>query len=191
MLIALIGSHGTGKTTVFDAIKKIRPQWQYFSEGVRHQVPAFGFTDPHQIVGEIGIGAFELMNINSWSIIDPQVNSLFNRKIPTFMDRSPIDNYAYYLTLKGENDVKFEKLVRGMAKHYAGIIDLFVYFPIGIFPLKGDDMRPDDKEYQKRLDQNFREALKELGIPESKIYALKAITVKGRVEEILALTKKG
>ncbi len=76
MIIALTGAHGTGKTTVFDVLKKKYPSFVYFTEGVRHQVPAFGYSNPYDIVNEIGIGAFELMNINSWSIIDPKSNSL-------------------------------------------------------------------------------------------------------------------
>ncbi len=94
MILALVGTHGTGKATVFDRLKALRPSWQYFSEAVRHQMPAFGYRNAYEVVDEVGIGAFELANINAWSVLDPGVNSLFRTDVTTIIDRSPVDNYA-------------------------------------------------------------------------------------------------
>jgi len=188
MILALTGSHGTGKTTIFEAIKAGCPDYLYFSEGVRHQVPAFGYSDPHKIVDEIGIGAFELMNINSWSVIDYKVNTALDLKTTIITDRSSIDNYGYYLTLKNKSvDSKVEKLVKNMARYYASLIDIFVYFPIGVFPLKADNMRSGDEDYQNRLDENIMKTFSEFEVPQSKIYRLKPTTVEERVNEILKL----
>ena len=186
MLISLMGSHGTGKTSVFDIIRNKNPQWQYFTEGVRHQVPSFAYEDPYKIIEEVGVGGFQLMNINSWSVIDPGVNSILDPRKNIVTDRSSIDNYAYYLDLKNtKQDFDSEKLIKGMAKHYASFVDLFVYFPIGLFPLEGDNMRPDDIDYQKRINEQIQVAFNELEVPSSKIHKLESIDLDERVTEVL------
>lgn len=188
MIISLIGSHGTGKTAVFSALKTIRPDFNYFSEGVRKQVPAFGFKTPYEIVEKFGIGTFEVMNINSWSVIDPQINSALDPRKTVITDRSAIDNYAYYLALrKTETDLELEEFIKNMVKHYSGLVDIFVYFPIGIIPLEGDDMRPEDKEYQEEVDKYLKESFDILGINKLKMHTLKSITIKERASEILDL----
>jgi len=186
--MSLVGSHGVGKTKVYNLIKERNPSWQCFSEGVRHQVPSFGYEDPYKILDEIGIGAFELMNINSWSVVDPKVNTTLDPRINILTDRSSVDSFGYYLALrKSQADFDVGGLVKGMAKYYASLVDIFVYFPIGPFPLKGDKMRPNDKEYQKLVDEKILVAFKELGVPESKIHRLRSVKIDERVEEVLKL----
>lgn len=188
MIIALIGAHGTGKTSVFNALKTKRPNFLYFSEGTRHQTTVFGYANPYQIVDEVGIGTFEAMNINSWSVIDRKVNTVLDAKKTIITDRSAIDNYGYYLTLKkGRKDVLLGTFIKKMAKHYVSLIDIFIYFPVGVFVLKNDKMRLGDEAYQKKLDKNMRKALSELGIPKAKIHELKSVKIKDRVDEILNL----
>src|SRR3989338_6977457 len=123
MVIALIGSHGTGKTTVFfEEMRKQRPDLIYFSEGVRHQSPAFGYGDPEGVCEKYGVGAFGLMNMNSWSVIDPKHNTTLDQHAVVVCDRSALDNYAYYLALRNtEEDFKFEPLLAGMARHYVSL----------------------------------------------------------------------
>lgn len=189
MLLSLIGAGGTGKTEVFKKIKEKHPGWQYFTEGVRHQVPAFGYNNPYEIVDKLGIAAFELMNINSWSVIDPKVNTILNPKVNIVTDRSSIDNYAYYLLHRiSKQDFEAETLIRNMAKYYASLTDIFVYFSIGKIPLVSDNMRPESLEYQQKIGLKIDQAIKQLDIPESKIYPLNSISLNERVEEILLLS---
>ncbi len=185
MLLSLIGSHGTGKTSVFNVLKEKHPGWQYFTEGVRHQVPAFGHQSPYNLVADYGIGVFEVMNINSWSVIDSKVNPMINGSVPIITDRSAVDNLAYFLTEKRiPLDVVVEPLVRAMAQHYASLVDRFVYFPIGVFPLVGDEMRKNDLKHQRDVDRNVVGALQELKISGAKVHLLQAKSIKERMEEI-------
>ena len=77
-----------------------------------------------------------------------------------------------------------------MAKHYSSLIDIFVFFPIGVFPLIKDEMRPGSKEYQIKHNANMIRAFEELKIPKNKIHLLKSKSVDKRVEEILELIIK-
>ena len=186
MFLSLIGAGGTGKSEVFKKIKEKHPEWQYFTEGVRHQVPAFGYKNPYEIVNELGIAAFELMNINSWSVIDHKVNTTLNPEVNIIADRSAIDNYAYYLSHRvSEQDFDAETLIRNMAKYYASLSDFFVYFPTGKIPLVGDNMRPESYLYQAQIDRKIKQAIKKLEVPESKIYHLKSVDLEERVDEVL------
>lgn len=186
MITALIGSHGTGKSTVFEELKPHIPEANFFTEGVRHQTPSFGYDNPYQLIGKFGVGAFELVNINSWSVIDPGVNSLLSKTDVVITDRSAVDNYAYFLTLAAsEEDLKLLPLIRNMARHYASLVDKYIYFPTGNIELVGDDMRPSDIEYQERVASNIELALDELGVPESKVHQLGSIIVSERVKEVL------
>jgi len=188
MIIALIGSHGTGKTTIFNIIKDKYPKFQYFSEPTRHQTTALGYNSPYEIVEKFGIGTFELMNINSWSVIDPKINTTLDINRPIITDRSALDNYSYYLTLRNsEYDFYTADLIKEMTKYYCSLIDLFIYFPVGIFELVGDEMRIDNTKHQIDVDNNLVLAFKELDIPKSKVYTLKSISINDRTNEILKL----
>ncbi len=187
MIIALIGSHGTGKTSVCKVLKKKKPEYAYFTEGVRHQVLKFGYKDPFQIAEKFGIGAFELMNVNSWSVIDSDANTLLAKNRTVITDRSALDNYAYFLALKKAPDKKVAELVKRMCKHYAGLVDKFIYFPVGAITLKGDDMRPEDADFQKKVDQCIRKAIRELGVNKNKVYVIKKGSPEMRTEEVMRI----
>ncbi|HLF54792.1 MAG TPA: AAA family ATPase [Candidatus Nanoarchaeia archaeon] len=189
--ISLIGSHGTGKTTIFDKIKEQRPELRYFRESVREFVPALGYASPWDLVREFGIGPFELMNMNSWAVMDPAQNSLLQQNDTIVTDRSAIDNFAYYLTLcTGQTDFDVEELLKRMGQYYASLTTKFVYFPIGAIPLKGDDMRPSDSDLQRRVDENISRAFRILRVPEQKVHLLKSTTIDGRTKEVLEVIAK-
>ena len=189
MTIALCGSLGTGKSTVLEEMQEIRPDWVYFKENVRHQTKAFGYKNPWEIEKLASPEAFELMNMNSFSVIDPEMNPLIIGK-KAFIDGGPANIFAYYL-LDRKTPVNrgAEEVMTRMGKYYAGLIKMFVYFPIGAIPLVGDGMRPDDPKYQKRIDQAIEETFKRLKIPTKRIHLLRATSIEDRVKEIMQLVR--
>lgn len=189
MLVALTGTHGVGKTSVFERLKFLCPEAAFFSEAVRHQMKAFGFGHPiNDFCRTYGIGAFELMNMNAWSVIDPAVNTLIATKRLVITDRCTVDSIAYYLAMRSTViDSLFERPVLSIARHYASLYDRFVYFPCNVFPLVGDEMRPDDAAFQQKVDACLWQAFELLEIPERKIHRLQATDVDGRVDEMLKI----
>lgn len=189
MLVALTGTHGVGKTSVFEPLKFLCPEAAFFSEAVRHQMKAFGFGHPiNDFCRTYGIGAFELFNMNAWSVIDPEVNTLITTKRLVITDRCTVDSIAYYLAMRSTViDSLLERPVLSIARHYASLYDLFVYVPRGVFTLVGDEMRPDDVVFQKRVDERISQAFELLDVPPSKVYRLTATSVEDRVKEVLAL----
>jgi len=187
MIIALIGSHGTGKTTVFNRLRTELPASHFFSEPVRHQMPKFGYKNPYEFIEKHGIAAFELMNMNNWNVIDPAVNtSLHESRL--LVERSAVDNYAYYLALRStEFDYSAESVLKRMAQYYASLVDLFIYFPVGKIPLKADQMRKSNREYQLTVDRHIRQILDEFDIPGHKIYEVQGLSVGERTAEIMRL----
>jgi len=189
MVTSLIGTHGTGKTTVFRELKQARPDWQFLPSPTRHQMKAFKYNDPYKLVDTIGVGQFQLMNMNAWSILDPQVNTALDITKPVITDRSAVDNFAYYLRLREFfSDFRLDCLLTEMARHYISLIDRFIVFPMGVFPLPDDrTIRRLHLSLQKDVDHKIKEVLEKFQVSSDKIYHLQSINVKDRVREILAL----
>ena len=189
--IALIGSHGTGKTTVFEELKKRKPDYKYFSSSVRHMMPILGYKNAWELTEKMGAGQFELMNMNSWAVIDPKQNTQLKMGDTVITDRSAVDCSAYYLTLRDKAaDYELCDVLKKIAKHYASLVTSFIYFPAGVFPLKGDEIRPNDERLQKKVDLNIPRALHWLDVPEKRLYHLRSATVEDRVEEVLGFVSR-
>lgn len=182
--ISLIGSHGTGKTTVYEAIRKRHPEFVYFTGPVRRLLPALGYTDIWQPIEAVGRAVFELVNMSAWARIDPELNTCLKSGDTIVTERSVVDSCAYYLTDAKERDLQFDGLLRRLAQHYASLTNRFVYFPAGIFSFKEDGVRP-GADFQRRVDASFPAALRFIGIPESKVHSLQSTTIEDRVEEVL------
>ncbi|WKZ29535.1 MAG: AAA family ATPase [Patescibacteria group bacterium] len=189
MLVALTGTHGVGKTSVFEPLKLLCPEAAFFSEAVRHQMKAFGFGHPiNDFCRTYGIGAFELMNMNAWSVIDPAVNTTLLPGRLVITDRCAVDSIAYYLAMRSTVfDSVLERPVLSIARYYASLYDRFVYFPCGVFPLVGDAMRPADAAFQQKVDACLWQAFDLLEVPERKIHRLQATDLDGRLNEMLSL----
>ncbi|MEK7545600.1 MAG: AAA family ATPase [Patescibacteria group bacterium] len=188
MHIGLIGSHGVGKTTALERLKTLRPDMTFHDENVRRLTEIFGLASPFDIVGQYGIGVLALASLNASSIADPAMNPGLDHRRHSVADRAGVDQLAYFLTLRDKPlDDQLEPLVRAAARRRVSLIDRFVYFPIGVFPLVGDAMRPVDLEIQRQVDIGIHKALIQLGIPRERVHRLQSTSVDERAEEILGL----
>jgi hypothetical protein len=72
-----------------------------------------------------------------------------------------------------------------MAQYYASLIDQFIYFPVNIIPLKADNMRIADTNYQLEVDKNILKTLDMFDIGGDRIHYLKSVSIADRTKEIL------
>lgn len=148
MRIALIGSHNTGKTTVFEMLKQDKDlAHYYFAPEPTHEIVDYDFK----------------INTESTDCSQLAMLSIYmeNMLLPnSIQDRCILDNYVYalYLHRKGiisNNIVKFIwKKVLNHIKEY----DYLFYFPIK-FPLRDNNFRSVNKEFQEDIDKIFRYVL--------------------------------
>ena len=187
--IALIGSHGTGKSTVVKGIRKeFGDRFGYIGELNRILVPQLGYKRPRDIVLESGIGDYVAAMIGAYSVIEEQFNCLNGDK-HLLLDRAPVDFLGYYQVYLKKNGQEPTPFVYKLAKIYMEKIDQFFYFPVGVIPLEADDMRPGgnkkEEQFQRAVDTEIRQAIKDLAINEGKIHYIQNIGIEERIEEAI------
>jgi len=151
MKIALIGPHGTGKTTIayeiVIALKKEGFDVEFLGETARQC--------PFPINKEITKKAQE------WIIYFQCLKEIEaeNKTDILICDRSIFDGYVYYSHFFGENEV-FENLVKEKAKEY----DLLIKVPIKEKYLIDDGLRDTDKKFQEEINNKFNFLLEKINI---------------------------
>ena len=148
MRVALIGSHNTGKTTVFEMLKQNKDLAHYY----------FAPEPTHEIVDcDFKINA-ESTDCSQLAMLSNYMENMLPQN--SIQDRCILDNYVYALYLNrkriiSNNVVKFIwKKVLNHVKEY----DYFFYFPIK-FPLQDNNFRSVNKEFQEEIDKIFRYVL--------------------------------
>lgn len=126
----------------------------YLDEATRVVMPQLGFNNPYDFVAEYGISYYESIIISQWSIV-PILYETVN--CPLILDRSPIDNLAYYYMLREENERKYESILVKLCQIYCKYIDSYLFIPSGVFDLKPDYMQV--KETQQELERIIKSLL--------------------------------
>jgi len=191
--IALIGSHGTGKTTVVIGVKKeFGDLFTYMGEINRILVPQMGYERPRQIVAENGIATYIAAMIGTYAVIEERFNILKENK-NILLDRSPVDFLGYYQVYLKRDGQEPSPFIYKLAKMYMDKIDKFFYFPTGVIPLVADDMRPGgdkgESNFQLAVDEEIKCALQNLKIEKSKIHHVQSRGIEERIKEVITLIK--
>ena len=183
--IALMGPHGTGKTTVYEALRKQRPDFSYFSTPEKYLLSGLKYKDSFDMIKKIGIGQFALMNISTWAAIDPIFNTTLEQKQTIIADGSMVETSAQYLVQRETSkDYELCDVLKRIAKYHAALITKFIYFPIGVLPIKTNETLPERSLLQK-IDENIPRAFGWLGVPDSIVHRLKSVSIEDRVREVL------
>ncbi|MAG79132.1 hypothetical protein CMI40_02035 [Candidatus Pacearchaeota archaeon] len=152
MKIALIGPHGTGKTTIAHELivklKKDGKNVEYLGE-IARQCP-------------FPINKNITKNAQEWIIFFQHIKELELKDKTDIIicDRSILDGYTYYYYLFGKNQL-LENFIKEKIKDY----DLLIKVPIREGYLKDDGVRDISKRFQEDIEIKFQELLKELNIP--------------------------
>ena len=171
--IGLTGSHSTGKTSVLNALKSVRGEYNYITEIARKfDIKAAG---ENRTQVQIDILRAQIIAENKY-----YSNGFIS-------DRTVIDNLAYFMAID-------EKCRRpATTKMYNGIVELrlarvyniIFYFPIE-FPIVADGFRFEDSDFQKKIDRNILTIMKQNNV----YYYTVRGSVKNRVEYILGIIKR-
>lgn len=153
------GSHGVGKTTLINRFKEAYPEYTYIDEATRIVMPKLGFANPYDFVDEFGIAYYEGIIMSQWSVL-PSI--LENANHPVILDRSPIDNLAYYYMLRKDDEQKYETILKKLCEMYCKYIDVHLFIPTGVFELVPDSMQV--IETQCRLETIIKELFTNLNI---------------------------
>lgn len=150
MKIALIGSHGTGKTTAVHELISILKKNSFDAGYLEETVRSCPFP--------INDNATE--ESQKWIFYEHFARELeFGRKSEILVcDRSLLDIYAYYYRKFGRN-----KAMEELVKENIGSYSLLFYFPLGKFNnrLSTDGVRSVDIKFQKEIDVLVANLLKE------------------------------
>lgn len=187
MNFSIIGAHGTGKTSTINEIRKHRSEWNYYSEFTRRVIPILGEKSAFSFAEKYGISTYELMAISQWHFLKLANDPLFNLSSHiTILDRSPIDNLAYYYLLRKKDfEADMEGLLKRLAFHFASEIDYFIMFPSGIFPFEPDSMQV--LEWQKEFQIILQQLLAEFG---KQPYIVESVDLISRKNEIIAFIEE-
>lgn len=169
--IILIGSHGTGKSTLAKALAE-ELDLPITESVARIVIETSSRYDPDPIEFQNRLCKMSHWDFTRW------------KDVPNIMTRCPLDTLAYTKALSRQKEDKYDyqelynryleqfkkdEVAMEMVKH-----SLFVYLPIEFKP-ENDGVRPVDPEYQQAVDQAMRELIYE--------FQITPLVVSGSVEE--------
>jgi predicted ATPase len=186
MLVAISGTHGAGKTTTIKELKRRNPDWEVISEITRTLVPLLEYESPYDIVAENGIAIYESAILGQWYKIargsNPDSSSIEKIRL---VDRSPIDNLAYYFVHRREDEIIHEKFLTRLANAYLSNIDLHIHVPLLPFTVPLEDVQRIDT--QADLQSIIVRLYSQFGIRYEK---LSTTTIEDRCSEVIAIINR-
>lgn len=188
--IILIGAHGTGKSTLADALSKkldlpvvesvareFFKNWKY----IKDTCLVTGMT-PN---GESNVKQNILCSMSRWDFM-----RWANADIPVIMTRCPLDTLAYAAADKDVSqsilDTNKKILLENEEFMNALNSSLFIYLPIE-FNIENDGVRPTDIEFQKEVDEEMRKLIYEFKITPLVVSG----SVDERVDTVMSYLKNG
>jgi nicotinamide riboside kinase len=150
--IALIGTHGTGKTTLVHELvaeaKKRGVNAEFLGEIVR------GCPLP--------INEQQTKDASEWIIYNQYIKELeLKQKCNVLVcDRSVLDGYVYFYKKFGRDPI-LERFVKDKSTTYSALLRV----PINQRRLTEDGVRATDEDFQRSIDKGFSYLLRELDIP--------------------------
>jgi nicotinamide riboside kinase len=165
--VALVGAGGTGKTTVFNLLKKELPTYRTVSESTRI-VKDLGFP-----INKSGTDATQL------AIGMYHMNALLSRD-NLILDRCYLDLVVYTRYMKRVTE-KTKSYIENSWENIKHEYTHIIYFPPE-FKLVDDGVRDVDEAWQKEISQEFTKVLTGLDVP--------WLTVTGSPEERVVQIKK-
>jgi len=170
MRITIMGSHGTGKTTLAKALAE-KLNFRYIHDVVREEAVKKGFTINENTPPEVQLWLL----IRQWELETTTPEGWV-------ADKSLFDYLVYGDLILKDESVK--KIIRWFIQRNARY-DFVFYLPIE-FPMENDGIRSVSPEFRESIDRLFRKCLDEFGVK----YIVLSGSPEERIEQALSHIKK-
>ena len=182
MLISIIGSHGTGKTTLSNQLHKQSGQsWHIFHDFYRDSAKRLGYSRPRDILLEdnsqkpVAITAFTAAALGALQ----QWLDHFSMENNGLVDLGPPSLLAYHRYWMAVCKMPVSPYLLNLCRQLSDRIDYFIYLPGDLFPVV------DDPFFQKDIDQWVKHCISELEIPQEKLLFVQSEEPAQRAREVL------
>lgn len=178
MRIALVGTHNSGKTTLFNMMKRdeIFKQYHFVGELIRElNEKGFGINENAKDDTQLALALLNFYN---------SVNKQYRNAYGQVMDRCLLDNYIYakYLNEQGIVSKKVVDLIKPIVEESLYHFD-FIFLCEPEFEMENDGQRNNDKDFQIKIHEMFLDYIKNETGFEHRIKILKGSS-KERLETI-------
>ena len=187
MLISIIGSHGTGKTTLINHLRRHhRTDWPVFTDYYRSTAKSLGYARPRDILLEDAPNKDSTITAMTSAALGAAQQWLDNNPTHTgFIDMGPPSMLAYQRYWMAVCKKTVSPYLLHLCRRVSDQIDGYVYLPCSHFPIEKDPMRSADPIFQQDVDQWVKRCIQELEIPEQKLITVSSDIVEERVGEVL------
>ncbi|MET4692404.1 AAA family ATPase [Endozoicomonas lisbonensis] len=184
MLISIIGSHGTGKTTLINQLRR-QPgtDWPVFADYYRSTAKNLGYSRPRDILLEDSPNKDNTITAMTSAALGA-MQQWFNTSAPDgFIDLGPPALLAHQRYWMAVCKKTVSPYLLHLCRKISDQIDGYIYLPSNHFPIEKDAMRSADPIFQQDVDQWVKRCIQELEIPEQKLLSVSSRNIGERVKE--------
>ena len=185
MLISVIGSHGTGKTTLINQLRR-QPgiDWPVFVDYFRSTAKNLGYSRPRDILLEDSPNKDNTITAMTSAALGA-MQQWFNTSAPDgFIDLGPPGLLAYQRYWMTVCKKTVSPYLLHLCRKVSDQVDGYIYLPSNHFPIEKDAMRSADPIFQQDVDQWIKRCIQELEIPEQKLLSVSSKNLAERVVEV-------
>ncbi|USE36897.1 AAA family ATPase [Endozoicomonas sp. SCSIO W0465] len=188
MIISLIGSHGTGKTMLCNAlVKALGSEWSVFSDYYRKIAKLLHYKTPRDALLEDRTIRQVTSTAMAGSALGAMLEWIENLKGHGIIDTGPPSLLAYHRYWLRVTDTPISPYMLRLAKATSQKIDAYCYLPTGKIALENDGIRSDDVIFQKDIDQWVLCNRVDLGISAQKVLMMESTDIEKRTEECIQM----
>ena len=185
MLISMIGSHGTGKTTLIHQLRR-QPgrDWPVFTDYFRSTAKHLGYCRPRDILLEDSPNRDNTITAMTSAALGAMQQWISLSASEGFVDLGPPALLAYQRYWLAACKKTVSPYLLHFCRKVSDQIDGYVYLPSNHFPIEKDTMRSADPIFQQDVDQWVKRCIQELEVPEHKLLSVRSDRFEERVAEV-------